>query len=49
MNAYNSQRVGAGTVALGLAQGGYELALDFVQSASNSADRSPNSKACNGC
>ena len=31
MNAYNSQRVGAGTVALGLAQGGYELALDFVQ------------------
>ena len=31
MNAYNSQRVGAGTVALGLAQGAYELALDFVK------------------
>lgn len=30
MNAYNSQRVGAGTVALGLAAGAYELALDFV-------------------
>ncbi|MGI9594855.1 MAG: 3-sulfinopropanoyl-CoA desulfinase [Acidimicrobiales bacterium] len=29
MNAYNSQRVGAGTVALGLATGAYELALDF--------------------
>ena len=31
MNAYNSQRVGAGTVALGLAQGAYDLALAFVQ------------------
>ena len=30
MNAYNSQRVGAGTVALGLASGGYERALAFV-------------------
>jgi len=29
MNAYNGQRVGAGTVALGLAQGAYELALDY--------------------
>ena len=29
MNAYNSQRVGAGTVALGLAQGAYELALAY--------------------
>lgn len=29
MNAYNSQRVGAGTVALGLAAGAYEQALDF--------------------
>ncbi len=27
MNAYNGQRVGAGTVALGIAQGAYELAL----------------------
>ncbi len=31
MNAYNSQRVGAGTVALGLAAGAYELALKFVK------------------
>ncbi len=31
MNAYNSQRVGAGTVALGLAAGAYEQALDFVK------------------
>lgn len=30
MNAYNSQRVGAGTVALGIAAGAYEQALDFV-------------------
>ena len=29
MNAYNGQRVGAGTVALGIAAGAYELALDF--------------------
>ncbi len=29
MNAYNSQRVGAGTVALGLAAGAYRNALDF--------------------
>lgn len=31
MNAYNSQRVGAGTVALGLAQGAYQLALAYTQ------------------
>jgi hypothetical protein len=31
MTAYNSQRVGAGTVALGLAQGAYEHALDWVK------------------
>ncbi len=31
MTAYNSQRVGAATVALGVAQGAYELAVDFVQ------------------
>ena len=29
MNAYNGQRVGAGTVALGIAAGAYELALEF--------------------
>jgi len=32
MNAYNGQRVGAGTVALGLAQGAYEQALGYSQS-----------------
>ncbi len=32
MNAYNSQRVGAGTVALGIAQGAYDLALEYIQS-----------------
>ena len=31
MNAYNSQRVGAGTVALGVAEGAYETALAFVK------------------
>ncbi len=31
MNAYNAQRVGAGTVALGIATGAYELALAFVK------------------
>jgi len=31
MNAYNGQRVGAGTVALGVAQGAYEQALAFVK------------------
>ncbi len=30
MNAYNAQRVGAGTVALGIAQGAYEAALDYA-------------------
>ena len=31
MTAYNGQRVGAATVALGIAQGAYELALDYAQ------------------
>jgi alkylation response protein AidB-like acyl-CoA dehydrogenase len=31
MEAYNSQRVGAGTMALGIAEGAYEQALAFVQ------------------
>ncbi len=31
MNAYNGQRVGAGTVAMGVAQGAYEQALDYSQ------------------
>jgi alkylation response protein AidB-like acyl-CoA dehydrogenase len=31
MNAYNSQRVGAATVALGIAAGAYDLARDFLK------------------
>ncbi len=31
MNAYNGQRVGAATVALGIAEGAYELALKYSQ------------------
>ena len=31
MNAYNTQRVGAGTVALGLAAGACELAVEYVK------------------
>jgi len=31
MNAYNAQRVGAGTVALGIAEGAYETALQYVK------------------
>ncbi len=31
MNAYNGQRVGAGTVALGVAAGAYEAACDFIK------------------
>ena len=31
MTAYNAQRVGAATVALGIAQGAYELALDYAR------------------
>ncbi|MBC8257632.1 MAG: acyl-CoA dehydrogenase family protein [SAR324 cluster bacterium] len=31
MNAYNGQRVGAGTVAMGIAAGAFELALEYSQ------------------
>ena len=31
MNAYNAQRIGAATVALGVAQGAYEHALDYAK------------------
>ncbi len=31
MRAYNGQRIGAGTVALGIAQGAYEVALDHLK------------------
>lgn len=32
MTAYNGQRIGAATVALGIGQGSYELALDYAKS-----------------
>jgi 3-sulfinopropanoyl-CoA desulfinase len=31
MSAYNGQRIGAGMVALGIAQGAYELAVDYTK------------------
>ncbi len=31
MNAYNGQRIGAGTVALGIARGAYEMALEHAR------------------
>ncbi|TAK81411.1 MAG: acyl-CoA dehydrogenase [Betaproteobacteria bacterium] len=31
MSAYNAQRVGAGTVALGIAESAYELAIDYAR------------------
>ena len=31
MNAYNGQRVGAATVALGIAEGAYELAVEYAR------------------
>ena len=31
MNAYNAQRVGAATVALGIARGAYETAVEFIK------------------
>ena len=31
MTAYNGQRIGAGTVALGIAQGAFDMALDYAQ------------------
>ena len=49
MEAYNSQRVGAATVALGLAQGAFEAAIAFARTATSSAARSGSSRACNGC
>jgi len=32
MNAYNAQRIGAATVALGIAQGAFDLALEYAKS-----------------
>ncbi len=50
MNAYNAQRVGAGTVALGLAQGApTSLRSTSPKSGSSLIDRSPSSRVCSGC
>ena len=49
MNAYNSQRVGAGTVALGIAAGAFELAVEWRSVAASSAALSPSSRAFSGC
>jgi 3-sulfinopropanoyl-CoA desulfinase len=48
MLAYNAQRVGAAAVALGIAQGAFELALAHVQERGSSAGRSPTSRVCSG-
>ncbi len=49
MNAYNSQRVGAATVALGIAEGAYRAGARLVGKArTSSAGRSTSSRACNG-
>ena len=45
MNAYNSQRVGAGAVAMGIAAGALDLALEWAKS----GVLLRNSRACNGC
>ena len=48
MQAYNSQRLGAATVALGLAQGAYELALAYAGSGGSSGGPSASSRASAG-
>ena len=48
MDVYNSQRVGAATVALGIADGAYRRALAYVGSASSSGARSPSFRGYNG-
>ena len=50
MEAYNGQRVGAATVALGIAAGAYDQALDYSPSrGTSSAGRSPSSRGWPGC
>ena len=49
MNAYNSQRVGAGTVAMGCRPARCSTRLTGRRRANNSAGRLANSRACNGC
>ena len=49
MDAYNSQRVGAGTMALGIAQGAYQHALDYVQEREQFGRPIYEFKAFSGC
>ena len=49
MNAYNGQRVGAATVAFGLAVGAYEQALGYSQDREQFGRPICEFQACNGC
>jgi len=49
MTAYNSQRVGAGTVAMGIAAGALEHALDYAKTRAQFGRPIGDSRACNGC
>ena len=49
MNAYNGQRIGAATVALGIAEGAYELGLAYAGKRDSSGGRSASSRGCSGC
>ena len=49
MNAYNSQRVGAATVALGLADGAYQHALDYANSRNQFGRPIAEFQGLNGC
>ena len=50
MNAYNSQRVGAGTVAMGIAAGALDHRARLGKEHANSSGaRSASSRDCSGC
>ena len=49
MDAYNAQRVGAGTVALGIAQGAYEEALAYTREREQFGRPIAEFQGCNGC
>ena len=49
MNAYNGQRIGAATVALGLAEGPTSWRSPTLKSANSLAGQFASSRACNGC
>ncbi len=49
MNAYNGQRIGAATVALGIAGAPTSWRWTMPRSAGSSAARSPSFRGCNGC